>query len=87
MSIYEVVKKALTDFLVPEIKAEIATVRADIGILREAVNQNEKRAQERHEMMMRDLGWRFDSLKDTMQLSRRVDEIKRRVDANEQAET
>jgi len=87
LSIYEVVKKALTDFLVPEIKAEIATVRADIGILREAVNQNEKRAQERHEMMMRDLGWRFDSLKDTMQLSRRVDEIKRRVDANEQAET
>lgn len=77
MSIYDDVKKAITEFLVPEMKAEIATVRGEIGTLRETVNQNEKRAQERHDTMMRDFGWRFDALKSELQLSRRIETLER----------
>ena len=80
MSIYEDIKKAITEFLVPEMKAEIASVRGDISSLREIVDQNEKRAEERHQGLLREVAWRFDSIKESLELSRRVDEIKRRVD-------
>jgi len=87
LSIYEDVKKAITEFLLPEMKAEIATVNGKLDTLKERVDQNEQRAAERHQFLVREIAWRFDSLKETMELSRRVDEIKRRVDASEQAET
>ncbi len=68
MSIYE------------DMKAEIASVRGDISSLREIVDQNEKRAEERHQGLLREVAWRFDLIKEWLELSRRVDEIKRRVD-------
>jgi len=83
MSVYEDVKKAITEFLVPALAGEIALVRGDISTLRERVDQNEKRAEERHQSLLREVAWRFDSIKESLELSRRVDEIKRRVDSQE----
>jgi hypothetical protein len=85
MSVYEDVKKAITEFLVPEMKAEIASVRGDINSLRERVDQNEKRAQERHDVVIRELAWRFDSLKEHIQLSKRVEllELQREREAHQ----
>lgn len=67
MSVYEDVKKAIQDFLAP-----------DIAALREAVDQNEKRAQERHVVLLREIEWRFDSMKQSLELSRRMDALERK---------
>jgi hypothetical protein len=76
MGVYDDLKKVLQDTLTPDVKA-----------LREAVDQNEKRAQERHEMVLREVGlrfdamnYRFDSLNERIDLSRRVENLERTRD-------
>lgn len=70
MSVYEDVKKAIQEFLAPE-----------LAKLVERVDQNERRAQERHENVMRELAWRFDSLKSTFEHEKRIDALERNVAA------
>lgn len=66
MSAYDDVKKAIQEFLAPE-----------ISVLKERIDQNERRAQERHETLMREIAWRFESLKDSLELHKRVDSLER----------
>ena len=70
MSVYEDVKKALQELLTPE-----------LNTLRERVDQNEQRAQERHQTIMREINWRFDSLKESLELRQKIEEIDRRTKA------
>jgi hypothetical protein len=71
VSIYEDVKKALTDFLVPE-------MRAEMDVIKERISQNERRAEERHQAVMREIGWRFDLLRNSLELERRVGKLEQR---------
>lgn len=67
MSVYDDVKRALQDFIAPELK-----------VLQEKVDQNEKRAEERHQFLLREIAWRFDSIKGELELSRRLDAVERK---------
>jgi hypothetical protein len=78
MSIYDDVKKAITEFLLPELKTEIAKVNGRLDTLAERVSQNESRAEERHQYLLREIGWRFDSIKGELELARRIDVLERK---------
>jgi hypothetical protein len=55
LSVYDDVKKAITEFLVPEMKAEIATVNGKLDTLKERMEQNERRAEDRHSVLLREM--------------------------------
>lgn len=84
MSVYDDVKKAITEFLLPEMKAEIAAVNGRIDTLKERVDQSERRANERHQAIMTQLDSmgklseaRFTAIMRELALDKRVSDLER----------